>query len=97
VSCPFFYPRLDVLPVIYNRTRNDIVLPLGTPIMGRDGREMSQILIQNGTDIVISVQACNTNPDIWGPDSHEWKPERWLELLPDTVTDSRIPGVYSNL
>ncbi|EPS92689.1 hypothetical protein FOMPIDRAFT_1137457, partial [Fomitopsis schrenkii] len=26
-----------------------------------------------------------------------WKPERWLSTLPTAVTESRIPGVYSNL
>ncbi|KAH9950796.1 hypothetical protein B0H21DRAFT_681895, partial [Amylocystis lapponica] len=27
----------------------------------------------------------------------EWKPERWLSPLPSTVTEARVPGVYSNL
>ena len=86
-----------VISLLYNRTRNDIVLPLGIPIMGRDGKEISQIPVPNGTDIIISALSCNTDPGIWGSDSYEWKPERWLEPLPDTVTNARIPGVYSNL
>jgi hypothetical protein len=31
------------------------------------------------------------------PDAHEWKPERWLSPLPETITDSKVPGVYAHL
>jgi len=34
---------------------------------------------------------------MWGPDVYEWKPERWLNPLPESVTNARIPGVYSHL
>ena len=80
-----------------NSTRKDTILPLSTPIIGLDGREMNEILIPNNTNVIISIYAANRNPEIWGPDSYEWKPERWLNPLPETVTDARIPGVYSHL
>ena len=41
--------------------------------------------------------SCNRDPAIWGADARVWKPERWLSPLPDTVTDAKIPGVYSHL
>lgn len=72
-------------------------MPLSTPIRGRDGTIMSEVLVPKGTGIVIGILASNVNTAIWGPDAHEWKPERWLEPLPESVTDARIPGVYSNL
>ncbi|KAJ2915661.1 hypothetical protein MD484_g4746, partial [Candolleomyces efflorescens] len=28
---------------------------------------------------------------------NEWKPERWLSPLPDTVPDARVPGIYSHM
>ncbi|RXW23112.1 hypothetical protein EST38_g2743 [Candolleomyces aberdarensis] len=34
---------------------------------------------------------------LWGPDSYEWKPERWLTPIPDKLVEARIPGVYSHL
>jgi cytochrome P450 len=80
-----------------NSTRQDTVLPLSTPIIGLDGREMNEISVPNNTDITISIYAANRNPEIWGPDSYDWKPERWLNPLPETVIDARIPGVYSHL
>ena len=82
---------------VNNSTRKDTILPLSTPIIGIDGREMNEILIPNNTNIIISMYAANRNPEIWGPDSYEWKPERWLNPLPEPVTDARIPGVYSHL
>lgn len=72
-------------------------MPLSTPIRGVDGREVNEILVPKNTNIIISILSANRNPAIWGPDSLEWKPERWLSPLPDTVTGARIPGVYSNL
>ena len=58
---------------------------------------MNEIPIPKNTNIIISIYAANRNLEIWGPDSYEWKPERWLNPLPETVTSARIPGIYSNL
>jgi hypothetical protein len=81
----------------HHRARQDAVLPLGTPIKGVDGTEMNEIPIPKGSKVLVSVNACNNDPEIWGHDSLEWKPERWLEPLPDSVSSARIPGVFSNL
>ncbi|KAJ3541618.1 hypothetical protein NMY22_g3820 [Coprinellus aureogranulatus] len=75
----------------------DIVMPLSKPIIGRDGKEISEIFLPNGTRVLCSLIHCNADPEIWGPDSEEWKPERWLAPLPDTVAEAKIPGVYSHL
>ena len=74
-----------------------MVLPLGTPIRGLDGTEMHEIPIPKGTKVVVNIAACNNDPDIWGIDSHEWKPERWIQTLPESVASARIPGVFSHL
>ena len=80
-----------------HRTRRDIVLPLGVPIKGIDGKEIDALPIPKGTQVHVSIRGSNRNPEIWGPDAHEWKPERWLNPLPDPVINARIPGVYSHL
>ncbi|EDR05287.1 uncharacterized protein LACBIDRAFT_303035 [Laccaria bicolor S238N-H82] len=49
------------------------------------------------TNVMISIIGANRNPDIWGPDSLEWIPERWLSPLPSSVSDAHVPGIYSHL
>lgn len=80
-----------------HRARKDVVLPLGKPLRGRDGTLMHELLIPNGTNIVVGILASNRNPELWGPDADEWKPERWLNPLPDALINAHIPGVYSHL
>ncbi|KAJ8455901.1 hypothetical protein ONZ51_g12307 [Trametes cubensis] len=77
--------------------RTDAVLPLSKPIIGRDGTEIDSIYVPKDTLIFVAVQASNVNPDLWGADAREWRPERWLEPLPEAITDAKIPGIYSNL
>lgn len=71
-------------------------MPLSTPIRATDGSLLNEIFVPKGTDVFIGVKTCNINPAIWGPDADEWKPERWLSPLPQTLIDARIPGVYSH-
>ena len=82
---------------MYFSAQADTVLPLATPIRGVDGREMREIAIPKGTLVNVGILASNRNPDIWGPDANEWKPERWLNPLPDSVAAAHLPGIYSNL
>lgn len=67
------------------------------PVRGNDGKMMHEIFVPKDTPVFVSIQASNKNPDIWGPDADEWKPERWLTSLPGSVADAKMPGVYSNL
>ncbi|KAF8198596.1 cytochrome P450 [Pholiota molesta] len=77
--------------------RQDVVVPLFTPIKGLDGQELKEILVPKNTKVTIGLLASNTNAELWGPDVHEWKPERWLNPLPDAVSAAHLPGIYSNL
>ena len=49
------------------------------------------------TNIIISALASNRDPEIWGSDSFEWIPERWMSASALSVAGAPIPGVYSNL
>lgn len=58
---------------------------------------MNSIAVPKGTVVFVPIQAANINPDVWGLDAHEWRPERWLEPLPESVAEAKTPGVYSNM
>lgn len=72
-------------------------MPFSKGVRGNDGSELHEVLVPKGTKIFVSTMSSNRNPDIWGPDSFAWKPERWIEGIPDAVADAEIPGVYSHL
>lgn len=79
------------------RSRKDAILPLGSPVTGVDGRNINEVFVPKGTSLLLSLQAVNTDTSIWGADAGEWKPERWLSPLPDSVTNAKIPGIYGNM
>ena len=81
-----------------HRALKDTVLPLFWPIKSTDGKtEIKEILVPKGTDIVVSIMSANKDKRIWGGDAEEWKPERWLSPLPESVSEAKVPGIYSNL
>ena len=77
--------------------KRDTVLPLSTPIVGRDGTVINEITVPKGCEVIIGVLGANTSKYIWGEDALEWKPERWLEPLPTPVARSTFPGVSPSL
>ncbi|KAF6751311.1 cytochrome P450 [Ephemerocybe angulata] len=84
-------------PFIMREAIADGVLPVSKPIITKDGREINEVFVPKGTMLFLSLHQCNREPEIWGPDAAEWNPERWMSPLPSTVTDARIPGIYSNM
>ncbi|THU78935.1 cytochrome P450, partial [Dendrothele bispora CBS 962.96] len=91
---------LRLYPPVLNVVRiakQDTILPLSNPVTGIDGTPIFEVHVPKGSTIMISVLNSNRNPAIWGPDSLEWKPERWLSPLPNDLIEAHIPGVYSHL
>ena len=79
-------------------TVQDTVLPLAWPIKTVDGKsEVKEVTVPKGTLVFNSIWAVNTSKDIWGEDAREWKPTRWLQPLPESVSKARLPGVYSQM
>ncbi|KAF8202147.1 cytochrome P450 [Pholiota molesta] len=85
------------IPVLRRTALRDVVIPVSTPIKGLDGQEVRELHIPANTNIGVGVMIGNSSPEIWGAGAEEWNPDRWLNPLPDTVINARIPGVYSNL
>ncbi|KAK2465775.1 hypothetical protein APHAL10511_002319 [Amanita phalloides] len=84
------------VPTFHRTARKDMVLPLSTPIKGMDGRDMHEVFVPKNTLVLVSAFSSNRNPEVWGPDADEWKPERWFSP-PRLVADAHIPGIYSRL
>ncbi|GMK57994.1 hypothetical protein CspeluHIS016_0500260 [Cutaneotrichosporon spelunceum] len=72
----------------------DYVIPLGEPILGRDGKMMSSIEVPAGTDIFIPVLNVNRAKEIWGPDALEFNPDRHGDPKKPL---KNVSGVYGNL
>lgn len=88
------YPPVTILRRV---TRKDSIIPLSEPVWGLDGTKLKEIPVPRGTQIIIGVLGANARKELWGEDSLEWRPERWISPLPRRVTEAGIPGVYSNL
>ena len=76
--------------------RSDIILPLSSPIHDVDGREIHEIFVPKNTNVYAHILNLNRDLSIWGTDAAEWKPERWLAPLPESVARANIQGVYAN-
>ncbi|TRM60984.1 cytochrome P450 [Schizophyllum amplum] len=85
------------IPQLLRKTRKDVVMPFGTSVTGVNGQSLSEVFVPKGTPIIISVINANRSREIWGEDALEWKPERWLAPLPDSVAAAHVPGIYSHL
>uniref|UniRef100_A0A0W0FPV3 Cytochrome p450 n=1 Tax=Moniliophthora roreri TaxID=221103 RepID=A0A0W0FPV3_MONRR len=77
--------------------KHDTILPLAVPVTCPDGSIVTEVALPKNKQLFISILNSNRNSAIWGEDALEWKPERWLEPLPSSVTEANIPGVYSHL
>ncbi|RPD56021.1 cytochrome P450 [Lentinus tigrinus ALCF2SS1-6] len=84
-------------PQTFRGAMKDAVLPLSRPIRAADGSTITELVIPQGTNIVIGIMASNRDKALWGEDAQEWKPERWLKPLPESVEQAAVPGVYSHL
>ncbi|KAG5634928.1 hypothetical protein H0H81_000304 [Sphagnurus paluster] len=71
------YPPVSV---VIRQSQKDAVLPLSTPIKGRDGKYMDEIAVPKNTNIIVSILNCNRDSSLWGTDVLEWKPERGFKF-----------------
>jgi len=88
---------LRVYPVaqhLYRTAYEDDVIPLTTPIVGRSGKVITEVHVPKGTQVIGSAQGYNRNKEIFGEDSFDFNPDRWLE---GRVKSEFSLGVYANL
>lgn len=74
----------------------DDIIPLSKPIRTTDGRTLTSLHVKAGQVFHLPFATMNVNPDVWGPDGHEFKPERWL--TPGGVPpSSELPRGWGNI
>jgi cytochrome P450 len=55
------------------------IVPLATPLVLADGQTTDHVVIPAKQSVAIPIEAINRMRVFWGPDAHEFKPERWLD------------------
>jgi len=85
-----FHP---IVPKLRRQAGKDLVVPLAEAIQDKDGNVLHQVCLRKGVKIFTNIAAYNRHPDLWGPDPHVFRPERWLDMKEDKVKF----GVYGNL
>jgi len=73
----------------------DDVIPLSKPTLTTRGESISSIPVRTGQHVSVSLAGYNRLKEVWGPDAHEFRPERWLNGQPHK-TDATF-GVYSKM
>ncbi|KAK1217294.1 hypothetical protein PQX77_020032 [Marasmius sp. AFHP31] len=84
-------------PRVVRQSTQTAIVPLSTPVRCTDGSVINEITLPADTKVLIDIVNANRNPDLWGPDALEWKPERWLSSLPSNLAEAKVPGIYSHL
>lgn len=72
-------------------------MPLLWPTKGVDGIDIKEIPLKKDTRVIISIINANRSKAVWGEDADQWKPERWLKPLPESVSKAHMPGVYASM
>ncbi|VDB84013.1 unnamed protein product [Peniophora sp. CBMAI 1063] len=96
------YDALMKLPFLDAVCRETLRLFAPLPFRNRRSLRSHIVTLTDGTsvhipahtEILVNIHSLNTDESIWGPDAHEWKPERWLKPLPQSVSQTKIPGVW---
>ncbi|KAJ6543168.1 cytochrome P450 [Mycena capillaripes] len=72
----------------------DDVIPMQTLYTDRTGMVHDTLQLVREQPVVIPILALNRDPAIWGPDAHDFIPERW-ERSPAIST--YIPGLWGQM
>ncbi|BEJ09053.1 hypothetical protein CcaverHIS641_0511470 [Cutaneotrichosporon cavernicola] len=87
--------RLDPpLPQVVRTAAVDCVVPLGKPVLGRDGKLMSEIHVSKGTDFIVPINDMNRDPRIWGDDADTFNPDRYDDA---SIPRTQLPSVWGGL
>ncbi|KAF8184694.1 cytochrome P450 [Pholiota molesta] len=66
-------------PFTERAVTQDTILPLSTPIVTSSGKTLTEVRVNRGRTVVISITGYNRLPSVWGDDAGEFNPYRWLD------------------
>ena len=74
-------------PIYYTirEAKQDDVIPLSEPIIGRNGNVMDSIAVPIGTTMHLGMRSLHLSTEIFGADAAEYRPERWNEPGMDSL------------
>ncbi|GJJ11625.1 hypothetical protein Clacol_005861 [Clathrus columnatus] len=88
------YPTI---PNILRQAGKDDCIPLSYPVPTVNGKIISEVPINRGERIFISLIAYNRLKSIWGEDADKWHPERFLKEDHDGTHADVHLGLIANL
>lgn len=66
-----------IVPFNIREAKRDTFLPVGG---GPDGK--SPVHVPKGHEVIFSVYTLHRDPEVFGPDADEFRPERWGKIRP---------------
>lgn len=66
-----------IVPFNIREAKRDTYLPVGG---GPDGK--SPVHVPKGHEVIFSVYTLHRDPEVFGPDADEFRPERWGKIRP---------------
>ncbi|OCH85713.1 cytochrome P450 [Obba rivulosa] len=79
---------------VHRTTAKDDIIPLSKPIRLDTGELVSEIPVEAGQNIALSLWGYNRMPDVWGEDATTFNPDRFLDG--NTGRASNV-GLYANI
>ncbi|CAK5276765.1 unnamed protein product [Mycena citricolor] len=67
------------LPFAERVSTEDCILPLSQEVVTNTGKRVTEIPIQKGQLVYVSLASYNRLKSLWGPDAGDFRPARWLE------------------
>ncbi|OQU94407.1 hypothetical protein CLAIMM_00766 [Cladophialophora immunda] len=91
------YAILESLPLLNGVCQETLRLFPPVPATLRQSKKDNTLLgqpIPAHTLLTLAPWATNNSPELWGPDAHEFKPERWID--PETGKPNQTGGASTN-
>ncbi|KAF9027337.1 hypothetical protein BDZ89DRAFT_1039571 [Hymenopellis radicata] len=86
-----------ILPFMSRQAQQDDVVPLSEPVITKTGAKLTEIPVEKGQSVWISIAYYNRNPAVWGTDADQWNPDRFLEGRGAGNSEKVSVGVYANV
>ncbi|GMK55295.1 hypothetical protein CspeluHIS016_0203510 [Cutaneotrichosporon spelunceum] len=81
------------VPSVGRVATQDVIVPLTTPIIGKNGQPISTLAVKKGDVLEIPLTYMNTLAAVWGPDARTFNPDRRDAGYPT----KGMPGVWGGI